>query len=257
MAELKRRCALVTGSTSGIGAAIAEGLAAAGYDVVLNGFGDPAEIAALSAQWADRYGVSVSHDGADMARPAEIERMVAATDPDILVNNAGIQHVSPVETFPAETWDRIIAINLSAAFHTIRHALPGMRARGWGRIFNIASTHGLVASPGKSAYVAAKHGIVGLTKAVALEAANDGVTVNAIAPGFVRTPLIEKQLADLAARDGVGIDEVVDGFLGEKHPSRQFVEPSDLAQLAVFLCSDAAASMTGSTLPMDRGWTAQ
>jgi 3-hydroxybutyrate dehydrogenase len=257
MAELKRRCALVTGSTSGIGAAIAEGLAAAGYDVVLNGFGDPAEIAALSAQWADRYGVSVSHDGADMARTAEIERMVAATDPDILVNNAGIQHVSPVETFPAETWDRIIAINLSAAFHTIRHALPGMRARGWGRIVNIASTHGLVASPGKSAYVAAKHGIVGLTKAVALEAANDGVTVNAIAPGFVRTPLIEKQLADLAARDGVGIDEVVDGFLGEKHPSRQFVEPPDLAQLAVFLCSDAAASMTGSTLPMDRGWTAQ
>ncbi len=255
---LKGKTALVTGSTSGIGLGIAKALAAQGANVMLNGFGDAAgpqaEVAAL--------GVKVGYHGADMSKPDQIGAMVKACEAqfgalDILVNNAGIQHVANVEDFPAERWDAIIAINLSSAFHTMHHALPGMKSRGWGRIVNIASAHGLVASAGKSAYVAAKHGIVGLTKAAALETATTGITVNAICPGWVLTPLVQKQVDARAAKDGVDNEEAKRRLLGEKQPSLQFVTPEQLGALAVFLCSPAADQVRGVAWAMDGGWTAQ
>lgn len=255
---LKGKTALVTGSTSGIGLGIALTLARQGVNIVLNGFGDAqgpkAEVAAL--------GVKVGYHGADMSKAGEIEAMMAYIDAefggcDILVNNAGIQHVAAVEEFPVERWDAIIAINLSSAFHTTRLALPGMKAKGWGRILNIASVHGLVASAQKSAYVAAKHGIVGFTKSVALETATTGVTVNAICPGWVLTPLVQKQVDARAAADGVDGEEAKKRLLAEKQPSLQFTTPEQLGELAVFLCSDAAANVRGQAWSLDGGWTAQ
>jgi 3-hydroxybutyrate dehydrogenase len=255
---LKGKTALVTGSTSGIGLGIAEALAAQGADIMLNGFGDVdgprARIAAA--------GVRVAYHGADMSKPAEIADLVRACEAefgavDILVNNAGIQHVAPIEAFPAERWDAIIAINLSSAFHTMHHALPGMKARGWGRIVNIASVHGLTASLQKSAYVAAKHGIVGLTRVAALETATTGITVNAICPGWVLTPLVQKQVDARAAKDGVDNEEAQKRLLAEKQPSLQFVTPEQLAALAVFLCSPAADQVRGVAWNMDGGWMAQ
>lgn len=255
---LKGKTALVTGSTSGIGLGIALTLARQGVNIVLNGFGDAegpkAEVAAL--------GVKVGYHGADMSKAGEIEAMMTYIDTefggcDILVNNAGIQHVAAVEEFPVERWDAIIAINLTSAFHTTRLALPGMKAKGWGRIINVASTHGLVASAQKSAYVAAKHGIVGFTKSVALETATTGVTVNAICPGWVLTPLVQKQVDARAAADGVSIDEAKKRLLAEKQPSLQFTTPEELGELAVFMCSEAAANVRGQAWAMDGGWTAQ
>jgi 3-hydroxybutyrate dehydrogenase len=259
---LEGKAALVTGSTSGIGLGIARGLAAQGANVALNGFGDPAEIEALRRGIADEHGVRVWHSGADMARPDQIAAMVAEARGalgglDVLVNNAGIQHTAPVHEFPPERWDAVIAINLSAAFHTIRAALPGMLECHWGRIINIASAHGLVASAHKSAYVAAKHGLVGLTKAVAIETAATGVTCNAICPGWVLTPLVQRQIDARAERDGIPADEAAQALLAEKQPSREFVTPDQLAGLAVFLCSDAAAQIRGASLSVDGGWTAQ
>ncbi|MBA4343023.1 MAG: 3-hydroxybutyrate dehydrogenase [Methylibium sp.] len=255
---LKGKTALVTGSTSGIGLGIALSLARQGANIVLNGFGDietpKAQVAAL--------GVRVGYHGADMSKAADIEAMMAYVDAEfggcgILVNNAGIQHVAPVESFPTERWDAIIAINLSSAFHTTRLALPGMQARGWGRILNIASVHGLVASAQKSAYVAAKHGLVGFTKAVALETATSPVTVNAICPGWVLTPLVQKQVDARAAADGVDNEEAKRRLLMEKQPSLQFTTPEQLGELAVFLCSDAASNVRGQSWALDGGWTAQ
>lgn len=255
---LKGKTALVTGSTSGIGLGIALSLARQGANIVLNGFGDAetpkAQVAALGAK--------VGYHDADMSKPFEIERMMDYVDAhfggcDILVNNAGIQHVAPVESFPQDRWDAIIAINLSSAFHTTRIALPGMKERGWGRILNIASVHGLVASAQKSAYVAAKHGLVGFTKAVALETATTPVTVNAICPGWVLTPLVQKQVDARAAADGVDNEEAKRRLLGEKQPSLQFTTPEQLGELAVFLCSDAAANVRGQAWSLDGGWTAQ
>jgi 3-hydroxybutyrate dehydrogenase len=255
---LKGKTALVTGSTSGIGLGVALALARQGAGIVLNGFGDVdgarAAVAAL--------GVPVEYHGADMSHPTDIEAMMAFAETrlggvDVLVNNAGIQHVARVEDFPTERWDAIIAINLSSAFHTSRMALPGMRARNWGRIINIASTHGLVASAAKSAYVAAKHGIVGLTKAAALETATTGVTVNAICPGWVLTPLVQKQIDARAAREGVSADQAARDLLGEKQPSLQFTTPEQLGELAVFLCSPAADNVRGVAWAVDGGWTAQ
>lgn len=255
---LKGKTALVTGSTSGIGLGIAMQLARQGADIILNGFGDAqAPQAAVAA-----LGVKVGYHGADMSKPAEIEAMQAYADAefggiDILVNNAGIQHVAPVEAFPVERWDAIIAINLNSVFHATRLALPGMKARGWGRIINVASVHGLVASAQKSAYVAAKHGVVGFTKAVALETATTGVTVNAICPGWVLTPLVQKQVDARAAQNGVDNDEATRQLLGEKQPSLQFTTPEQLGDLAVFLCSAAADNVRGVAWAVDGGWTAQ
>ena len=255
---LKGKTALVTGSTSGIGHGIALCLARQGANVVLNGFGEfeaaRAEVAAL--------GVKAGYHGADMSKPAEIEAMMAYAQAefggvDILVNNAGIQHVAAVEEFPAAKWDAIIAINLSSAFHTTRLAVPGMRARNWGRIINIASAHGLVASAQKSAYVAAKHGIVGFTKSIALETAQTGITSNAICPGWVLTPLVQKQIDDRAAREGIAVEQASRELLGEKQPSLQFVTPQQLGDLAVFLCSAAADNVRGVAWAVDGGWTAQ
>jgi len=255
---LKGKTALVTGSTSGIGLGIALTLARQGANILLNGFGDvePAR-AAIAA-----LGVRVDYHGADMSKPAEIEALMAhaAQDfggVDVLVNNAGIQHVARVEDFPVEKWDAIIAINLSSAFHTSRLAIPGMRARNWGRIINIASAHGLVASAAKSAYVAAKHGIVGLTKASALELATTGVTVNAICPGWVLTPLVQKQIDARAVQGGISVAQAQVDLLGEKQPSLQFTTPEQLGELAVFLCSPAADNVRGVAWAVDGGWTAQ
>ena len=259
---LKGKTALVTGSTSGIGLGIACRLAAAGANVMLNGFGDAEAPKAEVAAAGKAQGVKVGYHGADMSKPAEIEAMVAYAARefggiDILVNNAGIQHVANVEDFPVERWDAIIAINLSSAFHAMRLAIPAMRKNNWGRIVNIASAHGLVASAGKSAYVAAKHGIVGLTKASALELATTGVTVNAICPGWVLTPLVQKQVDARAAKDGVDNEEAKRRLLGEKQPSLQFTTPEQLGDLAVFLCSAAADNVRGQAWAVDGGWTAQ
>ena len=259
---LNGKTALVTGSTSGIGLGIAEKLAAQGAHVILNGFGDAEGPKAQVAAAGQAHGVRVGYHGADMSKPAEIEAMMAYAQQefggvDILVNNAGIQFVSNVEAFPPEKWDAIIAINLSSALHTMRLAVPGMRAKNWGRVINLASAHGLVASAGKSAYVAAKHGLVGLTKSVALETATTGVTVNAICPGWVLTPLVQKQIDDRAAREGITVAQAQVDLLGEKQPSLQFVTPAQLGELAVFLSSPAADNVRGVAWNMDGGWTAQ
>jgi 3-hydroxybutyrate dehydrogenase len=259
---LKGKNALITGSTSGIGLGIARALAGQGCNIMINGFGNAAAIELLRDGMAAEYGVTVAYNRADMSRPAEIGALVADTVAqlggiDILVNNAGIQHTAPVEEFLPEKWDAIIAINLSSSFHTIHHALPQMKQKGWGRIINIASVHGLVGSPNKAAYVTAKHGLVGLTKVVALETAGLGITCNAICPGWTRTELIEPQIVARAEALGVDIEEGGRNLLAEKQPSRQFVSTEQLGQLAAFLCSDAAAQITGAPLPVDGGWTAQ
>ncbi len=253
--------ALVTGSTSGIGQAVAEAIAAQGANIVLNGFGDPAEIEALRARIAEQSGVTAVYSPADMSRPDEIRAMIAeAVDQfgalDILVNNAGIQHVAPVDDFPDERWDSIIAINFSSNFHAIKAALPGMRRRGWGRIINIASVHGLVASHGKAGYVAAKHGVIGLTKAVALDTGGSGITCNAICPGWVLTPLVAQQIEARAAEAGTSWDQEKLALISEKMPSKERVTADQIGALAVFLCSEAAAQITGVPLPIDGGWTA-
>ena len=253
--------AIVTGSTSGIGLGIAEALADAGMNVMLNGFGDAAEIEDVRSALAKRHGVRVAYHGADMSKPAEIADLLSTANlefggVDVVVNNAGIQTVAPVEDFPIEKWDAILAINLSSAFHTTRLALPGMKQRKWGRIVNIASAHGLVASPYKSAYVAAKHGMLGLTKTVALEAAEFGVTCNAICPGYVLTPLVEKQIPDTAKARGISEEAVVRDVLLSAQMTKEFVTVEQLGALAVFLCSDGAAQITGTAMPVDGGWTA-
>jgi 3-hydroxybutyrate dehydrogenase len=259
---LKGKVAIVTGSTSGIGLGIARKLAAGGADLMINGFGEAAAIETLRKEIATTYGVRVAFSGADLSKPAETTGLVEhATRElgrvDILVNNAGIQHVAPVHEFPVEKWDAVIAINLTAVFLGIRAALPQMLERNWGRIINIASVHGLVASVDKSAYVASKHGVVGLTKAVALETATTGVTCNAICPGWVLTPLVQKQIDALAAREKLSPDDAKTKLLEEKQPSLEFATPEQLGALAAFLCSDEAAQINGIALPMDGGWTAR
>jgi 3-hydroxybutyrate dehydrogenase len=259
---LKGKTAVITGSTSGIGLGMARAFAAEGANVMLNGFGDPQEIEQARAAIESQFRVKARYSAADMARPAEIASLIEAAQRDlggvdILVNNAGIQHVAPVDEFPPEQWDRILAVNLSSAFHTIRAALPLMKASGWGRIINIASAHGLVASPFKSAYIAAKHGLVGLTKTVALETAGKGITCNAICPGYVLTPLVEKQIDDNARVHNIPRDEVIRKVILERQPSKEFVRIEEVAALAVFLAGDAAASITGAALPVDGGWVAQ
>ena len=259
---LSGKVALITGSTSGIGLGIAQALAAQGADVMLNGFGDTALISSLTKAISDEHGVRALHHPADMSKPVEIEEMIRSTESrlgriDVLVNNAGIQHVAPVEDFPVDRWDAVIAINLSSAFHTIRTALPGMKKRGYGRIINIASVHGLVASANKTAYVAAKHGIVGLTKAVALETAQTAITCNAICPGWVLTPLVQKQVDARAEAKKLSNAQAKHDLLIEKQPSAEFVTPKQLGDLAVFLCSDAASQVRGAAWNMDGGWAAQ
>ncbi|WP_114953398.1 3-hydroxybutyrate dehydrogenase [Sphingosinicella terrae] len=258
---LEGKTALVTGSTSGIGLAVARGLAAEGAKVMLNGFGDAGAIEATRAD-IESLGVAVGFDGADLTQPEAIERLVRRTADtlgpiDILVNNAGMQHVAPVDQFPVEKWNQILALNLTAAFHTIRLALPDMKARGWGRIINTASAHSLVASPNKSAYVAAKHGIAGLTKTVALEVAQAGITVNCISPGYVWTPLVENQIPDTMRARGLTREAVMNDVLLAAQPTKQFVTVDQVAALALFLCRDEAAAITGANLSMDGGWTAQ
>jgi 3-hydroxybutyrate dehydrogenase len=258
---LKGKTALVTGSTSGIGLALATAFAREGANVVINGLGDQAEIETTRGRLAAEHGVEVAYSPANMAVPAEIAAMVADAEKrfggvDILCNNAGIQHVAPVDEFPLDKWDAIIAINLSAAFHAIRAVLPKMKAKGWGRIVNTASAHALVASPYKSAYVAAKHGLAGLTKTVALEVATQGITVNAIAPGYVWTPLVEKQIPDTAKARGLTHEQVKEDVILAAQPSKDFVKVEEVAALAVFLCGDAARSITGTVLPIDGGWSA-
>jgi 3-hydroxybutyrate dehydrogenase len=258
---LSQRNALVTGSTSGIGLAIARALAQEGANVVINGMGEASAIEAERGKIEKEFGVKALYNGADMMKPAEIAAMVADAQArlgslDILVNNAGIQYVSPIEDFPIEKWDAIIAINLSAAFHAIRAAVPGMKARKWGRIVSTASAHSLVASPFKSAYVSAKHGIAGLTKTVALELATFGVTANCISPGYVWTPLVEKQIPDTMKARGMTKEQVINDVILAAQPSKQFVTADQVAALAVYLCSDAAAQITGANLSIDGGWTA-
>ena len=259
---LNGKTALVTGSTSGIGLGIAKTLAAQGANIVLNGFGDVDGSRAAVLEAGKAHGVKVAYHGADMNRPEEIEDMMKYAAGqfgrvDILVNNAGIQHVAPIESFPPEKWDAIIAINLSSAFHTTRLAIPFMRQKNWGRIINIASAHGLVASAQKSAYVAAKHGIVGLTKVTALELATTGVTANAICPGWVLTPLVQKQIDARAAAEKISVEQATKQLLGEKEPSLQFTTPEQLGGLAVFFCSPAADNVRGQAWANDGGWTAQ
>ena len=258
---LKGKTALVTGSTSGIGLGIVEAFAKEGVNIVLNGFGRADDIEALRARIAGDNGVTVRYDGADMTRPDTIEAMVKKAVAefgavDVLVNNAGIQHVAPIDEFPPDKWHAIIAINLVASFHTIRHALPGMKKRKWGRVINIASAHALVASPFKSAYVAAKHGVAGLTKTVALEVAEQGITVNAICPGYVLTPLVKNQIPDTARTRGITEEQVVKDVLLAAQPTKQFVTVGQVAALARYLASDDAASITGAILSVDGGWTA-
>ncbi|MBX9942627.1 MAG: 3-hydroxybutyrate dehydrogenase [Reyranella sp.] len=259
---LHGKTAIVTGSTSGIGLGIAEALARAGAGVVLNGFGDATQIEKTRAELAQRTGSMVVYSPADMGKPKAIEQMVRQTVDafgavDIMVNNAGIQHVAPIDEFPDEKWEAILAINLSSAFHATKLVLPQMRRKGWGRIINVASAHALVASPYKAAYVAAKHGVLGLTKVTALETAEDGITCNAICPGYVRTPLVEKQIDDQAKAHGISRDKVISDVLLQRQPNKRFVEVAELAALALFLCTDSGASVTGVALPMDGGWTAQ
>ena len=258
---LRGKTALVTGSTSGIGLGIARALAAQGANIVVNGFGDGEAIAAIERELQGK-GVATLYHGADMSKPSQIEDLVRAAESrfgrvDVLVNNAGIQHVAPIEEFPTERWDAIIAVNLSSAFHTTRMALPKMKQVNWGRIINIASVHGLVASVQKSAYVASKHGIVGLTKVVALETATTGITCNAICPGWVLTPLVQKQIDDRARRDNLGPDDARRALVGEKQPSQDFVTTEQLGAMAVFLCSPAADQIRGAAYNMDGGWYAQ
>ena len=259
---LEGKHALITGSTSGIGLAIARAFAAEGASVMINGFGDKQEIEAICAELAKSSGAPALHDGADLGKVDQIDKMIASCtteigSPDILVNNAGIQFVAPVAEFPTDKWDAIIAINLTAVFHTTRLALPGMRAKGWGRIINTASAHSLVASPNKSAYVAAKHGVAGFTKAVALETARDGVTVNCISPGYVWTTLVENQIPDTMKARGLTRDQVINDVLLAAQPTKRFVTPEEVAGLAVYLSGDSAGSITGANLSMDGGWTAQ
>jgi 3-hydroxybutyrate dehydrogenase len=259
--QLKNKTALVTGSTSGIGLGIARAFARDGANVILNGFGDAGEIESLRAGIEIDFAVKARYDGADMSRADAIEAMMKKIlgefgTLDILVNNAGIQYVAPIEEFPVAKWDAIIAINLSAAFHTIRHAFPAMKAKGFGRIINVASAHALVASPFKSAYVAAKHGIAGLTKTVALEGAEHCITANAICPGYVLTPLVVKQIPDTAKARGISEDQVKRDVLLAAQPTKQFVTVEQVAALALYLASDAAASTTGTIIPVDGGWTA-
>ena len=259
--SLQGKVALVTGSTSGIGLGIARALAAEGVDVMLNGFGDPAAIERLRAELASG-GVRVAYDGADLSQPEAVAGLVEQTAAelgrlDILVNNAGIQHTSPIADFPDDKWDQVIAINLSAAFHAMKAAIPLLKSAGWGRIINIASAHGLVASPDKAAYVAAKHGLVGLTKVGGLELANDGITVNAICPGWVLTPLVQAQIDARAKAGGGSSDEVARRMLSEKQAMVQFTTPEGIGGLAVFLCSEAARTITGAALSIDGGWVAQ
>jgi len=259
--QLKNKTALITGSTSGIGLGIARAFAREGANVVLNGFGDAAEIEKLRAGIEQEFGVKARYDGADMSQPDAIEAMLQKAlaefgSIDVLVNNAGIQHVAPIDEFPLGKWDAILAINLSAAFHTIRLALPQMKARKFGRIINVASAHALVASPYKSAYVAAKHGVAGLTKTVALEVAEHGITVNAICPGYVLTPLVEKQIPDTAKARGISEAAVIRDVLLAAQPTKQFVSVDQVSALALYLAGEAAASTTGTIIPVDGGWTA-
>jgi 3-hydroxybutyrate dehydrogenase len=259
---LKGKTALVTGSTSGIGLAIARALAQDGANLMLNGFGEAATIEKERAGLEKTFGVKARYHGADMTKPAEIATMIATTEKefgalDVLVNNAGIQHVANIEDFPIEKWDAIIAINLSSSFHTTRAALPGMKRRKWGRIINIASAHGLVASGQKAAYVAAKHGLVGLPMVTAFAAANDGITCNAICPGWVLTPLVEQQITARAKAAGQAVEAAKIELLSEKQPMHAFSTPEGIGALAVFLCGDAAATMTGAAYSIDGGWTAQ
>ncbi len=260
--SLGGKVALVTGSTSGIGLGIARVLASQGADVMLNGFGNADEIEALRAGIGAEFAVRASYSGADLSRPDQIAEMVSQAQQqlgslDILVNNAGIQFTASIEEFPVERWDAVIAINLSGVFHAMRAAIPGMKAKGWGRIINIASAHGLVASVQKAAYVAAKHGVLGLTKVAALELANSGVTVNAICPGWVMTPLVEKQLRDRARQNGTDVTTEERQLLAEKQPMSQFTTPEQIGALAAFLCSDQAKTITGAPLSIDGGWVAQ
>jgi 3-hydroxybutyrate dehydrogenase len=260
--ELEGETAVVTGSTSGIGLGIARALAQRGANVVLNGFGDAGEIEIVRGALAAENDVEVAYDGADLSKPEAIHRMIDAAAAhfgriDILVNNAGIQHVAPIEEFPQAKWDAILAINLSAAFHTTRAVFAGMKVRGRGRIVNVASAHGLVASPFKSAYVAAKHGVLGLTKVTALEGAEHGITCNAICPGYVWTPLVEKQIDDQARSHGIPREQVVRDVMLVNQPTRKFATVEEIGALTAFLCGEAAASITGAALPVDGGWTAR
>jgi 3-hydroxybutyrate dehydrogenase len=259
---LRSKAAVVTGSTSGIGLATARAFAKEGANVLINGFGDPAEIEATRKGIESEFGVKALYSGADMTKPEEIEAMIREAEGafgsvDILVNNAGIQHVSPVEDFPIEKWNAILAINLSAVFHATRAVIPGMKKRGWGRIVNTASAHSLVASPFKSAYVAAKHGVAGFTKTIALEVATNGITVNCISPGYVWTPLVERQIPDTMKARGLTKEQVINDVLLEAQPTKQFVTVDQVAATAVFLASDAASQITGANISMDGGWTAR
>lgn len=259
--DLKGRTAIITGSTSGIGAGVAEALAGAGADIVLNGFGDAQQIETFRTGLAKTHSVRVIYSNADLSDPEAVRGMIAQAveqlgPVDILINNAGIQYVAPIEDFPEAKWDSILAINLSSAFHAIKAVLPQMKARGYGRIINVASAHGLVASPFKSAYVAAKHGIIGLTKTVALEAATDKVTCNAICPGYVWTPLVEKQIEDQARTHGIPREKVISDILLAAQPNKTFATVEQIGALASFLCTESGASITGTALPVDGGWTA-
>lgn len=262
MENLRGKSAVVTGSTSGIGLGIATALARAGCNVTLNGFGDASEIEQIRSSLASSHRVEVHYSNTDMRRPEQIEAMIAAAIEafdglDILVNNAGIQFVSPIENFPTEKWNDIIAINLSSAFHTTKAAIPGMLEKGWGRIINITSAHALVASPYKSAYVAAKHGLAGLTKTVALEVAEKGITVNAIAPGYVETPLVLGQISDTAKARGISEEAVVRDVMLAAQPNKKMISIDQVTKLALYLCSESASGITGSILPIDGGWTAR
>jgi 3-hydroxybutyrate dehydrogenase len=259
---LKNKVAIITGSTSGIGKGIAEALASSGAHIMLNGLSDPTTIAKIQQEMIEKYSVKVEYHLADMTKPEQIADLIMSAKQklgsvDILVNNAGVQYVAPIEEFPLEKWNQIIAINLSASFHTMQHAVPIMKEAGFGRIINIASAHALVASPFKSAYVAAKHGVAGLTKTVALEVAESGITVNSICPGYVWTPLVEGQVADTAKARGISEQEVINNVLLKAQPTKQFTTIEQIGEFVVFLCSPAASNITGAILPIDGGWTCQ